>query len=116
MPPKEDLNRLYHMWEAGREAVGYARGRTRQDLETDRPLTHSLVRCMEIIGEAASKISPEFRNAHPEIEWADMIGMRNRLIHAYFNINLNIVWRTVNEELPRLIAEIEPILKAEGML
>jgi uncharacterized protein with HEPN domain len=70
---------------------------------------------LEIVGEAAARVSPEFRESHPEFEWADMIGMRNRLIHVYFDINLNIVWRTVSEELPRLIAQIEPILKAEGM-
>ena len=116
MPHRDDLNRLYHMLEAAREAVGYAQGRRREDLDTDRPLTHSLVRCLEIIGEAAARISQEFRQAHPAFEWADMIGMRNRLIHVYFNINLNIVWRTVTEELPRLITEIEPILEAEGMI
>jgi len=115
MPPKDDLNRLFHMLEAAREAAGYVKGRCRDDLDIDRPLAHSLVRCLEIIGEAASKVSPEYRAMAPQIAWADMIGMRNRLIHAYFDINLNIVWRTVTEELPALIAELEPILAAEGM-
>jgi uncharacterized protein with HEPN domain len=110
MPRLEDEDRLYHMLEAGREAVGYARGRKREDLETDRPLTHSLVRCLEVVGEAASKISQEFRLAHPRIAWDDIIGMRHKLIHGYFQINLNIVWRTVQEELPALIAEPEQIL------
>jgi len=104
------------MWEAAQEAVGYARGRTREDLETDRPLTHSLVRCLEIIGEASNRVSPECRKANPRIQWDDMVGMRNRLIHAYFDVDLNIVWRTVNEELPQLIAELEPILAGEGMI
>ena len=115
MQRRQDRNRVYHLWEAAREAVGYAKGRKPEDLETDRPLMHSLVRCFEIIGEAANKVSPEFRQAHPQIAWDDMIGMRNRLIHAYFEVNLNIVWRTVNEELPPLIVALEPILAAEGM-
>lgn len=115
MPSKEDANRLYHMLEAAREAVGFAKGRTRDNLATDRQLTHSLVRCIEIIGEAAGRVSPEYRKANPQINWDDMVGMRNRLIHAYFDVNLDIVWRTVEEELPALIDELEPIIKAEGM-
>ena len=110
MPPQEDEDRLFHMLEAAREARGYAQGRKREDLETDRPLTHSLVRCLEIVGEAASRISPDFRKDHPQLAWQDMIGMRHKLIHAYYRINLNIVWRTVQEELPVLISELEKIL------
>jgi uncharacterized protein with HEPN domain len=110
----EDEDRLYHILESSREAVGYAQGRTRKDLETDRPFTHSLVRCLEVVGEAASKISKEFRQAHPQIAWDDMISMRHKLIHAYFKINLNIVWRTVQEELPTLIAELEKILEKDS--
>ena len=116
MLPKEDAVRLYHMLESAREAIGYARDRTRKDLETDRQLSHSLVRCLEIIGEAARNISKESRDANPQIAWIDMIGMRNRLIHAYFDVDLDIVWKTVNKELPPLAAQIEPILKAEGMI
>lgn len=104
------------MLAAAREAVGYTRGRKREDLETDRPLTHSLVRCVEIIGEAAANVSAECRGSYLDMRWADMAGMRNRLIHAYFDVNLDIVWRTVTEELPALIAELEPILASEGML
>jgi uncharacterized protein with HEPN domain len=117
MSRPEDEDRLYHMLEAGREAIGYARGRERKDLDTDRPLTHSLVRCLEVVGEAAGKISKEFRQAHPEVAWEDMIGMRHKLIHAYYRINLNIVWRTVQEELPGLISQLEKILvKNKGRL
>jgi len=94
---KEDGNRLYHMLEAAREAAGYAEGRKREDLQTDRPLTHSLVHCLEIVGEAASKVTTEYRKSHPQIQWDDMTGMRNRLIHAYFDVNLDIVWKTVKD-------------------
>jgi uncharacterized protein with HEPN domain len=107
---KEDADRLYHMVEAAREALDYAQGHVRQDLETDRPLMHSLVRCLEIIGEAANKITPELREARPEIPWGNMIATRNRVVHAYFAVNLSIIWRTVTEELPLLIAQIEPLL------
>lgn len=113
---RADANRLFHMLEAAREAMGHAQGRNREDLDVDRQLTHSLVRCIEIIGEAANRVSSEYRKENPRIPWDDIIGMRNRLIHAYFDVNLNIVWRTVKEEVPLLTAELEPILAAEGMI
>lgn len=111
MPNEEDRNRLIHILQAAKEAVGYASGRTRQDLDSDRQLVHSLVRCIEIAGEAAARISQQCKNETPQIQWDDMIGMRNRLIHAYFDINLNIVWRTVKDELPKLIEEVETIIE-----
>jgi uncharacterized protein with HEPN domain len=111
---KEDRIRLCHMLEAAREALELAKGRTRAELESDRSLTHSLVRCLEIIGEAASKVSKEYRQTNTQIEWDDMIGMRNRLVHAYFDINLNIVWRTVNKEVIPLVSAIEAIIESEG--
>ena len=107
MPDKQDLNRLVHMLEAAKEAVGYTIGRVREDLNSDRQLVHSLVRCLEIIGEAATRVSTQCKSDIANIQWEDMMGMRNRLIHAYFDINLNIVWRTVKEELPTLIEELE---------
>lgn len=98
------------MLEAALEASDHAKGRTRSDLDSDRQLVHSLVRCLEIIGEAASRVTPEFRETHPDIAWVDIIGMRNRLIHAYFDMNLNVVWRTVTEELSPLIAELQRLV------
>ena len=70
------------------------------------------MKSVEIIGEAAGKVSPECRSACPTIPWADITAMRNRLIHAYFDINLDIVWQTVTEELPPLVAELEKILSS----
>ena len=115
MLSKKDLNRLYHMLKAAREAVGYAKGRSREDLESDRPLIHSLVRCLEIIGEAAGKVSKKYRQENTRIQWEDLIDMRNRLIHVYFDINLKIVWQTVENELPPLITELENIIELTEM-
>jgi len=78
------------MLDAAREAMEFGSGRTRQDLAMDRMRAFAIVRCIEIIGEAASKIGPEARTAHPEIPWIDIVGMRNRLIHAYFDIDLDV--------------------------
>lgn len=112
----EDLHRLYHIWEAGNDALLFTRGRSREALDTDRMLRYALVRALEIIGEAAGKITPAFRAQHPAIPWNDMIGMRNRLAHAYFDVNLGVVWYTVHESLPALLALIRPVLLHAGML
>lgn len=116
MPRKEDIHRLYHIWAAATEAIGYMPGRQCEDLAKDRPLQHSLVRMLEVIGEAAGKVSPAFRDAHPEIPRQAMVGMRNRIVHAYFDINLTVVWRTVTEDLPPLLDLITPILVEEGLV
>ena len=113
MLQEPDSIRMRHMLDAAKEAALFAVGRTREDLNTDRQLTHSLVHCVEIIGEAASKVSPGCRSSHPEIPWSRIVGMRNRLIHAYFDINLSILWRTVREELPSLIVLLKKIVEVE---
>jgi len=104
-----DLVRVSHMVEAANEAMSFARGKRRTDLDRDRMLTVALVREIEVMGEAASKISEDFRRNHPEIPWALIIGMRNKLIHAYFDINLDILWRTVTVNLPQLKEQLDSI-------
>jgi uncharacterized protein with HEPN domain len=109
----KDLVRLEHIRDAALEAIEHAEGRLRGDLDTDRQLKHSLVRCIEIIGEAANSLSAELRSSSPQIAWQQIIAARNRMIHAYFSINLDIVWRTVQERLPSLAAEVQSIIAAE---
>jgi uncharacterized protein with HEPN domain len=105
-----DRVRLEHMLEAALDALSFASGRSRQDLAADRMLLFSLERAFEIMGEAAGKVSAEFRSANPEIPWADIVGMRHRLIHAYFDVNLDIVWTTVASRLPELARSLERML------
>lgn len=107
---RDDSIRLQHMLDAGKEAESFVRDKTRKDLESDRKLALALVKSIEIIGEAASKTSVSCRKEQFQIPWADIVGMRNRLIHAYFDINLDILWMTVTEDLPPLIAALEEIL------
>lgn len=109
----DDPVRLRHMLDAATEAVSFAQNRTRSNLDNDRMLTLALVRCLEIIGEAASRITRKRQDELPQIPWSQIIGMRNRIIHAYFEIELNIVWDTVTEDLPILIAELEKIIPSE---
>ena len=111
---KDDEIRLRHMVEAAREAVSFARGRVRADLDTDRQLLLSLVKDIEIVGEAAAQINDSTRKELTDIPWARIVAMRNRLVHAYFSINLDIVWKTVQEDLPTLIDQLERLVPPES--
>ena len=98
------------MLDAARTALSFAAGRTRDDLSADLMFQFALVRALEIIGEAAARMSEPTRNRHPEIPWTAIVGMRNRLIHGYFDVDLEIVWRTTTNSLPALITILEFIL------
>jgi uncharacterized protein with HEPN domain len=99
------------MLDAAREAMSFAAGRSRDDLDRDRMLVLAVVKDIEIIGEAASRTSAATRAAHPDVPWAQIIVMRNRLIHAYFDVDLQVVWDTVTGDLPLLIAMLEPLVR-----
>lgn len=107
---RHDAIRLRHMLDAAQEAIAFATGRTRSDLNDSRMLVLSLVKALEIIGEAAFRISPATRTELQDIPWDAIIGMRHRLVHAYFDINLDILWRTVTDELPDLVDVLIPHL------
>ena len=98
------------MLDASLEIQQYVRSGTRGDLDSDPKLVHSLVHLFEIIGEAANQVSDEFREKTPDIPWFIIIGMRNRLIHAYFDIDLNVVWSTSTEDIPLLITELKRLI------
>ncbi len=106
---KADEIRLRHLYEAAKEICLYAEPSKRTDLDTDGKLLHALVHLLEIIGEAANQISKETRDEFPGIPWADMVGMRNRLIHAYFDINKDIVWSTSTVQIPELLGRLKSI-------
>jgi len=110
----DDAIRLRHMLDAAREALSFTRGRSRVDLDADRQLVLALVKEVEIIGEAAFRLSDDTRKSHPQMPWADIIGMRHRLVHAYFDVNLDILWRTVQVDLPELLAALESLIPPEG--
>lgn len=100
------------MIQAGESAMRFVAGRSREDLDADEVLRFALVRAVEIIGEAASRVSQETRAEIPAVPWDDAILMRNRLIHAYFNIDLKILWKTVAEDIPSLLAILRPLAPA----
>jgi uncharacterized protein with HEPN domain len=109
---KDDQVRLRHMLEAGREAISFAGGRTRADLDSNRMLVLSLVKDIEIVGEAAYQLTQTTRDEFPAVPWTDIIGMRHRLVHAYFDINLDMLWQTLQEDLTPLVVMLETILSS----
>jgi uncharacterized protein with HEPN domain len=101
------------MLDAAREAVNSTKERTRNDLGQNHVWALGLVKCVEIIGEAASRVEKETKDKYQEIPWIQIVAMRNRLVHVYFDIDLEQVWKAVTEDLPPLIAELEKILGPE---
>ena len=99
------------MLDAAREALTFLDGRTLDDLKTDRMLVLALVKELEIIGEAASKVSDEVRVLATDIPWPVIVGMRNRLIHAYFDVSIEIIWTTATSKLPELVERLENLLR-----
>ncbi|MBI4763454.1 MAG: DUF86 domain-containing protein [Deltaproteobacteria bacterium] len=107
---RDDSVLIRHILDAARKARQFAKDRNREDLDKNEMLAISLVHLLEIVGEAANVVSDDFRKKYPHIPWRKMIGLRNRLIHGYFDINLDIVWSTVWEDLPLLVSDLEKII------
>ena len=99
----EDQIRIRHLSEAATKAIAFTNGRTRSDLDDDELLRLAVTKLVEIVGEAAKQVSPEVRAAHPHIPWTAAARMRDRLIHHYFDINLDVLWQTVTSDLPKLL-------------
>jgi len=109
-----DEVRLRHLLDAAREAVNFTKSGSRADLEKDPKLLLALTRLLEIIGEAARGLSPALRDENPQIPWRKMVGMRDRLIHGYYDVNPDVVWGTTAHDLPPLIVQVESLLKSGG--
>ncbi|MGH7826437.1 MAG: HepT-like ribonuclease domain-containing protein [Candidatus Binatia bacterium] len=114
--PRHDTTilRLRHMMDHAKEAVTTAQGKTRRDLDTDRLLNLALVRLLEIIGEAASRVPKQERERYPDIPWPEIVGLRNRLIHGYDEVDYDILWQIVTADLPPAISKLEKILTTEN--
>ncbi|MEM6332425.1 MAG: HepT-like ribonuclease domain-containing protein [Planctomycetota bacterium] len=100
------------MLEAAETATEFADGRSRQDLDSDLKLVYALVRCIEIVGEAAKGVSQPRRERLDSLPWKDICGMRDRLIHAYFDVDSDILWATVQNDLPKVIEALREALEA----
>jgi len=113
MTQHDDTARLHHMLDHALEAVELARGRSRADLGADRLFDLAMTRLLEIVGEAAARVTQATREQHPEVPWPAIAGMRNRLIHGYDAVDFDILWDVVQHDLAPLVADLQRILGAD---
>ena len=101
---------LRQMLDYAQKATTLSHGRKRTDLEKDLTFNLAMTRLIEIIGEAANRVPEDFKEIHPKIEWAQIIGMRNRLIHGYDEVDFDFLWSVVKKDLPVLVKQLEELL------
>ena len=110
MSRRDDTVRLRHMLDAARKACVFTEGLTLDVVRSDEIRSLALVRLLEIVGEAARAVSSNFQKQHSEIPWAGIVGLRNRLIHGYDDVDLEVLWEVIKDELPTLIDELEGLV------
>lgn len=108
--PQADRIRLLHMLEAAEQAGSFSVGRARHDLENDLMYRRAVLHCIQEIGEAATRITDETRSLAPQLPWRQIVGMRHRLVHVYFRIDLDLVWEVVERDLPSLVQSLRQVL------
>ena len=112
MPP--DRSYLPDMLESARDARAFSSNLTFEEFRSSRLHQYAIIKAIENVGEAASHVADDLKAAYPEIPWAQMIGMRHRMVHAYSELVLEVVWKTVRDDIPRLIAQLERIAPDAG--
>ena len=113
--PKDELVYVGHMLDKAQEALSLVRGRTRQDYDSDSVLRLALTHLIQVIGEAARRVSSQFREKHQQIPWEAISGMRSKIVHDYMNVDEDIVWDSVTQELQPLIDELRKIVPPESL-
>ena len=113
MTRHDDTVALRHMCDHATEAISIAKGHSRNDLDTNRLLALSLIKLVEVVGEAAGRVSNTIKDAYPQIPWKEIVGTRNRLVHGYDEIDFDVLWRILSVELAPLVEQIQGILKTK---
>jgi uncharacterized protein with HEPN domain len=106
MTEHDDRTCLKQMLDHATEAIAMAEGRSRLDLDSNRMLELALVRLIEIVGEAANRVSAPTRESMPQIPWRQLVGMRNRVVHGYDSVDRQVLWDTVTTDLPPLCEDL----------
>jgi uncharacterized protein with HEPN domain len=101
---------LLHIRDSLREVREFIEGESYESFSENRMVQNAVIRSFEVVGEAARRVSPEFREAHPEVPWRVMGDFRNKLIHAYFGLELEVIWKTATEDAPVLLERIERLV------
>jgi len=112
--PKDDAVYVGHMLDKVREALALAKGMNRDDYDRDNALRLALTYLIQIIGEAARHVSKEFRDRHPQIPWEAIVGMRHKIVHDYLDVDEDVVWDSVTQELRPLMVELERLVPSES--
>lgn len=112
--PKDDLVYVGHMLDMAQKAAQKTRAIQRQDYDQNEDLRLALAHLLQIIGEAARRVSMEFQHLHPEIPWSEIIGMRHKIVHDYLEVDEDIVWDVITADLPSIIVALERIVPAEA--
>ncbi len=110
---REYIDSLRDMLENAQRAIRFAKGLKYEDFAKDDKTVYAVIRAVEIIGEAASNIPENVRAKYPDIPWRDIRGMRSKLVHHYFGINMEVVWQTIHEDLPFLVPLLKTVIKQE---
>ena len=105
-----DRECLIDIYNCGHKVIRFTNDITKDDLKTDEKTLDAILYNIQIIGEAAKKLSLNFRSANSHIPWKDITGMRDKIVHDYKKINLDIVWNVVKQGIPKLLKEIEELL------
>jgi len=108
--PKDDLKYVGHMVDAAERIHQFLSDKSRQDYDADEVLRLATVHLIQTIGEAARLVSAEFQQQHPHVPWPQMIGMRNRIVHDYLNVDYDIAWEVAIRDVPALIQALSPLL------
>jgi len=110
MSQKDNQVYVQHMIDTANKALSFVEGVSREDFDNNELLRLSLTHLLQIIGEAARRVSPDFRENYPTIPWQAVVGMRSKVVQDYLNVDEDIVWNTVKNDLPLLVKELEKIL------
>ena len=113
MSRHESLVRVRHMLDSARRVVKFTEAKSRRDLEQDEILRFALIQFVQIIGEASRKTTGEFQANHPDVEWRAIAGTRDRLIHGYDKVDLDLLWKICRVQISVLITKLERILAEE---
>ncbi|MFB6276395.1 MAG: DUF86 domain-containing protein [Halothece sp.] len=115
MSERSNREYLHHIQQASHRIASYTTGMTEQTFWEDSKTQDAVIRNLEIIGEATKNLTNEVRERYPEIPWKSMAALRDRLIHNYFGVNLDIVWQIVVQELPKVSSQLEIILNENNL-
>ncbi|MFH1261873.1 MAG: HepT-like ribonuclease domain-containing protein [Pseudomonadota bacterium] len=107
--PKDDLVYVGHMLDMATKAIDLVSGKTRKDFDRDEPLRLALTYLVQVVGEAARRVSSKTVKEHPEIPWKAIVGMRHKVVHNYMGVDEDVLWDTVTHELLPLVKDLKKL-------